>query len=53
MGRGGAILGRVGRQDVLRLSRTPPWKQWFLALLQRLVTKGPNCDAVAPAEANS
>jgi hypothetical protein len=49
----GAILGRVGRQAVLRLSRTPPWQQRFLALLQRLVTEAPNCNAVVPAGANS
>jgi len=48
----GAILGRVGRQAVLRLSRTPPWQQRFLTQLQRLLTGVPNCNAVAPAEAN-
>jgi len=49
----GAILGRVGRQAVLRLSRTPSWQQWFLAQLQRLLTGTPNCNAVAPVEVNS
>jgi len=48
----GAILGRDGRQPVLRLSRTAPWQQWFLAHLRRLLTWVPNCNAVAPAEAN-
>jgi hypothetical protein len=48
----GAILGRVGRQPVLRLSRATPWQQRFLAQLQRLLTWVPNCKAVAPAEAN-
>jgi hypothetical protein len=49
----GAILGRVGRQAVLRLSRTPPWQDRFLAQLQHLVTWVPSCNAVAPAGANS
>ena len=49
----GAILGRVGRQAVLRLSRTPSWQQRFLTHLQRLVTWVPNCNAVVPAEAHS
>lgn len=44
----GAILGRVGRQLVLRLSRPKPWQQRFLDQLQRLVTWFPNCNAVAP-----
>jgi hypothetical protein len=48
----GAILGRDGRQPVLRLSRATLWQQWFLAQLQRLLTWVPNCNAVAPAEAN-
>jgi Transposase DDE domain group 1 len=48
----GAILGREGRQPVLRLSRAPAWQQRFLAHLQRLLTWVPNCNAVAPAEAN-
>jgi hypothetical protein len=47
----GAILGRVGRQAVLRLSRTPVWQQVFLAQLQRLLTGVPNCNAVVPTEA--
>jgi len=47
----GAILGRVGRQAVLRLSRTPAWQQVFLAQLQRLRTWVPNCNAVVPTEA--
>jgi len=42
----GAILGTVGRQVVLRLSRPVPWQQRFLAHLQRLVTWVPNCNAV-------
>jgi hypothetical protein len=46
----GAILGRVGRQPMLRLSRTPPWQHRFLAQLQRLLTWVLNCNAVAPAE---
>jgi hypothetical protein len=33
-----ALLGRDGRQPVLRLSRTAPWQQRFLAQLQRLLT---------------
>ena len=49
----GAILGRDGRQAVLRLSRTTAWQQWFLAQLQRLLTGVSNCNAVAPAEGNS
>jgi hypothetical protein len=49
----GAILGREGRQAMLRLSRTPPWQQRFLDQLQRLLKGGPNCNAVAPVEANS
>jgi hypothetical protein len=48
----GAILGRDGRQAVLRLSRTPPWQQRFLDYLQRLLTGVPNCNAVTSAEAN-
>jgi hypothetical protein len=43
----GAILGRVGRQLVLRLSRPTLWQQRFLDQLQRLVTWSPNCNAVA------
>ncbi len=46
----GAILGRVGRQAVLRLSRTSAGQQRFLAQLQRLVTGIPNCNAVPPTE---
>jgi len=42
----GAILGTVGRQVVLRLSRPVPWQQRFLAHLQRFVTWVPNCNAV-------
>src|SRR5512136_171457 len=34
----GAILGRVGRHAVLRLSRTSAWQQRFLIQLHRLVT---------------
>jgi hypothetical protein len=52
----GAILGTVGRQAVLRLSRPAPWQQRFLAHLQRLVTWVPNCNAVGdppPREALS
>lgn len=48
----GAILGREGRHVVLRLSRTTAWQQCFLAQIQRLLTWAPNCNAVAPAEAN-
>jgi len=46
----GAILGHVGRQLVLRLSRPTPWQQRFLAQLQRLLTWTPNCNAVAIGE---
>jgi hypothetical protein len=49
----GAILGRDGRQAVLRLSRTPPWQQRFLDYLQRLLTGVSNCNAVTSAEANA
>ncbi len=49
----GAILGRVGRQAVLRLSRAPAWQQRFLNHLHRLLTWVPNCNAVALAEENS
>ncbi len=49
----GAILGRVGRQAVLRLSRTPTWQQVFLTQLQRLLAWVPNCNAVPPTEAIS
>jgi hypothetical protein len=42
----GAILGRVGRQAVLRLSRPPDWQQMFLTQLQRLLRWVPNCNAV-------
>jgi hypothetical protein len=49
----GAILGRVGRQAVLRLSRTPSWQQSFLTQLHRLLTWVPNCNAVAANEAIS
>jgi Transposase DDE domain group 1 len=49
----GALLGRDGRQAVLRLSRTPPWQQQFLAQLRRLLTWVPNCNAVGLAEVNS
>lgn len=47
----GAILGRIGRQPVLRLSRATPWQHRFLAQLQRLQAWVPNCNAVASAEA--
>jgi len=47
----GAILGRVGRQVVLRLSRTPAWQHRFLTHLHRLVTGVPNCNAVTASEA--
>jgi hypothetical protein len=47
----GAILGRVGRQAVLRLSRTTAWQERFLRQLHRLLTWVPNCNAVAPTEA--
>jgi hypothetical protein len=49
-----AILGAVGRQLVLRLSRPAPWQERFLRHLQRLVTWTPNCNAVGdsgPTEA--
>ena len=46
----GAILGRVSRQAVLRLSRPPSWQQRFLTYLHRLVTGGPNCNAVPANE---
>lgn len=42
----GAILGAVGRQLVLRLSRPTPWQERFLTQLRRLVTWTPNCNAV-------
>jgi len=42
----GAILGAVGRQLVLRLSRPTPWQARFLTHLQRLVTWIPHCNAV-------
>jgi len=42
----GAILGAVGRQAVLRLSRPVPWQQRFLAQLHRLLMWVPNCNAV-------
>lgn len=47
----GAILGHAGRQAVLRLSRAAPWQQRFLDQLNRLLWL-PNCNAVAPGEAN-
>jgi hypothetical protein len=49
----GAILGRVGRQAVLRLSRTTAWQERFLSQLHRLLTWVPNCNAVVPTEAES
>ena len=49
----GAILGRVGRQAVLRLSRTSAWQQRFLTQLHRLVAWLPNCNAVTVNEAIS
>ena len=47
----GAILGRVGRQAVLRLSRTASWQQRFLTQLQCLLTGVSNCNAVTRIEA--
>lgn len=49
----GAILGRVGHQAVLRLSRPKSWHQTFLDYLQRVLDPGPNCNAVRVAEVNS
>jgi Transposase DDE domain group 1 len=46
----GAILGRAGRQLVLRLSRPTPWQHRFLAQLQRLLIWTPNCNAIAIGE---
>jgi len=46
----GALLGRDGRQPVLRLSRTAAWQRWLLAQLHRLLAWVPNCNAVVPAE---
>ena len=48
----GALLGRDGRQPMLRLSRPALWQQRFLAHLHRLLAWAPNCNAVAPAEAH-
>lgn len=49
----GAILGRVGRQAVLRLSRPSGWQQRFVEQLQRLATEPSNCNAVTLSEALS
>jgi hypothetical protein len=48
----GAILGRDGRQAVLRLSRAKPWQQRFLDQFHRLLNWTPNCNAIALGEAN-
>lgn len=49
----GAILGRDGRQTVLRLSRPRAWQSRFLAQLHRLLTWEPNCNAVPESTGNS
>lgn len=46
----GAILGRCGRQPLLRLSRAKPWQSTFLDALQRLLLGPPNCNAVPASE---
>lgn len=48
----GAILGRAGRQPVLRLSRTGKWRERFVVLLQRIVSQS-NCIAVSDQSAES
>lgn len=49
----GAILGAVGRQPMLRLSRAKPWQATFLADLDCLVPPAVNCNAVPAAGGNS
>ena len=49
----GAILGRDGRQTVLRLSRPREWQTRFLGQLRRLLTWGPNCNAVPELAGNA
>jgi len=48
----GAILGAVGRQPMLRLSRARPWQATFLAYLQRLLPTPANCNAVPATGTN-